>query len=218
MSVIRSLTVAVQLLLATGVILAIVQQRWLVAVTTTGIALVTTLPRVLGDRLHIRLPASMELLAVAFVYASLFLGEVHGYYVRFWWWDSLLHMGSGLLLGVLGFLLVHVLNEHESIEMHMRPGFVALFAFVFALGLGALWEIFEFTVDQLFGMTMQKSGLVDTMSDLIVDALSALAISLVGWRSLRKEQDTSFLQQWIQEFVRKNPRLFPHADRQRNRD
>jgi hypothetical protein len=138
----------------------------------------------------------------------LFLGEVRGYYARFWWWDVLLHIGAGFLLGILGFLLVHVLNEKEEIELHMKPGFVALFSFMFAMGLGAVWEIFEFAMDQGFGLNMQKSGLVDTMWDLIVDGVGALIISVLGWNHLRQAGRNSFLERWIDRFIEANPQIF----------
>ncbi|MBN1539799.1 MAG: hypothetical protein JW939_06615, partial [Candidatus Thermoplasmatota archaeon] len=51
----------------------------------------------------------------------------------------------------------------------------------FAVTLGVLWEIFEFGVDQLFGWNMQRSGLKDTMTDLIVDVLGALSVSIAGY-------------------------------------
>ena len=40
------------------------------------------------------------------------------------------------------------------------PGarFVAVFAFMFAVGLGALWEIFDFAMAGVFGLNMQKSA------------------------------------------------------------
>jgi hypothetical protein len=53
------------------------------------------------------------------------------------------------------------------------------------LSIGALWEIFEFLMDSLFGLNMQKSGLIDTMWDLIVDALGALVISILGYLYLK---------------------------------
>lgn len=90
----------------------------------------------------------------------------------------------------------------------MRPRFVALFAFMFAVGMGALWEIFEFAMDQLFGMNMQKSGLIDTMWDLIVDTAGALVIALLGWVYLRTSGSDSFLERWIVGFIDANPRLF----------
>lgn len=204
----KRVTLVLQFFLLLGVALAMLQGRWLPALTTAAIAGLTFLPLILGRRFRARIPAEMELLAVVFLYASLFLGEVHGYYVRYWWWDALLHTGSGFLLGILGFLLVHILNEHERVELHMKPGFVAFFAFLFAVGLGAIWEIFEFAMDQLFGMNMQKSGLVDTMWDLIVDTVGALFISVLGWRSLRSGEHGLFLQRWIQDFVVKNPEIF----------
>lgn len=128
--------------LVLGAILAVFQGRYLPAVTTMGIVGATLLPYALGRGFRVPLPPKMKLLAVHFVSASLGLGEVHGYYERFWWWDALLHTGSGVLLGIFGFLLLllllHVMNEHERTGIHLKPGFVAIFAFLFAVGLGAL--------------------------------------------------------------------------------
>lgn len=204
----RALTLFLQATLLAGAILFGFQGRWSAAAVTLAIIVVTLLPLVLGRRFDVRIPPEFEFLAVVFVYASLFLGEVHGYYVRYWWWDAVLHTGSGFLLGVLGFLLVYILNERPDVDIHMRPRFVALFAFMFAVGMGALWEIFEFAMDQIFGMNMQKSGLVDTMWDLIVDSIGAAVISLLGWAYLRTAGSNSFLERWIEGFIQANPRLF----------
>ncbi len=204
----KALTLFLQATLFLGVVLFCFQERWLTAVVTLAIIILTLLPLLLGRRFDVRIPPEFELLAVLFVYASLFLGEVHGYYIRYWWWDAVLHTGSGFLLGVLGFLLVYVLNERPDADVHMRPRFVALFAFMFAVGMGALWEIFEFAMDQIFGMNMQKSGLVDTMWDLIVDTIGAAVIAILGWIYLRAAGSDSFLERWITQFVRSNPRLF----------
>ncbi len=202
------LTLALQGFLGVGVILAIFQGRWLPAITTLSIMILTLLPLLLSRRFRVIIPPEFEVLAVIFIYASLFLGEVHGYYVRYWWWDALLHTGSGFLLGLMGFLLVHILNEMENVSVHMKPGFVALFSFMFAVGMGAIWEIFEFFMDQTFGLNMQKSGLIDTMWDLIVDCAGALAISLLGWTYLKKGESKSFLERWISAFIDANPRFF----------
>lgn len=204
----KRLTLFLQFTLLIGVVLAVMQGRWLTATVIVGIIGVTLMPLVLGRRFAVHIPPEFEVLAVVFAYVSLFLGEVHGYYLRFWWWDVVLHIGSGFLLGILGFLLVYVLNEVESVDVHMRPRFVALFAFTFSVGMGALWEIFEFGMDQVFGLNMQKSGLVDTMWDLIVDTGGALIISLLGWSYLRNAGSSSFLERWIANFVQSNPRLF----------
>jgi uncharacterized membrane protein YjdF len=210
----QRITFFLQFILLLEVVAALWTGRWFTGFFTALIIVVTFLPLLVERRFRIHIPPEMQLLAIGFVFASLFLGEVRDYYTRFWWWDIALHTSSGVLLGILGFLLVHIMNEVERIEVHMKPGFVAFFAFLFALGIGALWEIFEFTMDSLFGMNMQKpmlgdpSGLTDTMWDLVVDALGALVISLLGWRYLRNPVKASFLERWIGEFVERNPRFF----------
>src|SRR5690606_28694535 len=96
--------------------------------------------------------------------------------------------------------------QKELGNLGLRPSFVALFAFTFSLSLGALWEIFEFGMDQIFGLNMQKSGLVDTMWDLIVDTLGAATISIMGYFHLKTVHVDSFLERWIEKFLRGNAR------------
>ena len=196
-------------------ILVFYKGQWINAFLVMAIMAVTLLPDILGRRFRVHIPPEFQLLAVIFVFAALFLGEIQSYYVRFWWWDMVLHTSSGLLMGILGFLLVYVLNESENIGIHMRPHFVALFAFLFAVTVGTLWEIFEFAMDQLIGTNMQKpmlgdlSGLTDTMWDMIVNALGALTISALGWWYM-KHDERSFIEAWIRKFIERNPRLFRH--------
>ena len=85
--------------------------------------------------------------------------------------------------------------------MSLSPGFVAFFAFCFALACGAVWEIYEYLMDGLLHMNMQhfavedgtpllgRAALLDTMKDLIVDALGALVIAVIGYFPLRWPKD-----------------------------
>lgn len=204
----RRVSYGLKLILGLGAVLLLLQGRLQPAIEVTVILCITFLPVLLGNRFQVKIPHEFETLAVVFVYLSLFLGEVQGFYVRYWWWDMVLHAGSGFLLGILGFLLVYVLNKKEDVEMDLHPKFIAFFAFMFAMGMGALWEIFEFTIDQMLGTNMQKSGLVDTMWDLIVNTIGALIISVSGWGYLKTKDRDSFLEEWIDSFIEKNPHMF----------
>lgn len=188
-------------------VVLLVEQQWLNALLVIGIMAVVIAPVVIAPRLHVRIPAEFQAMTVIFVFATLFLGETLNYYDRFAWWDTVLHAFSGLLLGVFGFLLVYVLNENRRIEIALRPRFVALFAFVFAVAVGALWEIFEFAVDEMFGQSMQRGGLPDTMWDLIADTVAAAGISVFGWWYLHRPEH-SFIELWVEKFIRRNPRMF----------
>lgn len=212
-SVHRYLATTLQVIIGAGIVLSLYEQHWLNAAILVGILLLTLLPRTIGRRWRIFIPPEFELMAIAFIFAALFLGETRGFYGRFWWWDIALHTTSGGLLGIFGVLLVYVLNETPRVDLHMRPGFVAFFAFCFAVTVGALWEIFEFAMDQIFGTNMQKpmfgdpSGLTDTMWDLIVDTVGAAVMSLAAYFYMKRRVE-SIIERWIQRFIDGNPQLF----------
>lgn len=212
-SVHKRLTQGLQLIIVLGLALSVYEQQWLNTAASAGILLLTLAPAIFARRWKIFIPPEFELLTIAFIFAALFLGETRDYYGRFWWWDVALHTTSGGLLGVLGVLLVYVLNENPRVNLYMRPGFVAFFAFCFAVATGSVWEIFEFAMDQLFGMNMQKataadsSGLIDTMWDLIVDAVGALVISVVSYGYMKRGQK-SIVEKGIRRFIVANPQLF----------
>ena len=204
----RWISVFLKATIGLGALLLYIGGNYQAAFESLIIMLVTFLPIMMARYFHIRIPLEFDTIAVIFIYMSLFLGEVQDFYLRFWWWDLVLHSGAGFLVGITGFLLVYVMNQNKKIAMHLTPGFIALFAFTFALGFGSLWEIFEFSMDSFFGLNMQKSGLVDTMWDLIVNGISALTISLLGYGYLKASGDDSFLEQVIHKFIIANPRIF----------
>ena len=212
--VLRGIDALLKMALIAELVFALWEQAWMTAAVVVGILAVTLLPHLLRRRFRLVFPYELEIFAIVFAFASLFLGEVRGYYTAYPWWDSLLHASSGLLLGIFGFLLVYALNERDDLGLNLKPGFVAFFAFLFALGMGTVWEIFEFTMDQLVGTNMQKpmfgdpSGLTDTMWDLILDASGAAVISLMGYVYLKSPAPDSFLERWIVVFIRDNPRIF----------
>lgn len=204
------ITVSVVLkgMLAGGGVLLFLNGNYQAGFESLAILLLTFLPLALDKHFRVTVPHEFETLAIVFIYLSLFLGEVQGYYERFWWWDLVLHAGSGFLLGILGFLFVYILNQNERIDLHLGPGFTSTFAFMFSMTIGVLWEIFEFAMDSLFGMNMQKSGLVDTMWDLIVDAGGALGIAILGYGYLKTAEIDSFLERMIHRFIKANPHIF----------
>ena len=200
-----------QSVMAIELVLLVLEGQWQHVFLVAAVMAGTLAPELLRDRLPVEIPSEVQILAILFVFATLFLGEVRDYYERIWWWDLALHTTAGLLRGLLGFLIVFVLNQSPDVQLKMRSSFVALFAFTFALAIGSLWEIFEFAMDRIFGLNMQKpmpgdpSGLTDTMWDLIVNLVGAALVSLAGWfyirQSRRRHVDT-----WIARFIRRNRR------------
>lgn len=191
----------------------LLKQSWLFLFLVTIIMIALISPTLFRRKLDVEIPEEFHITAVIFIFASLYLGEIQSFYQRFWWWDIALHTSAGLLMGIVGFLLVYLLNASTRVELHMTPGFISMFAFLYAVTIGTLWEIFEFSMDQFFGLNMQKpmlgdpSGLTDTMWDMIVNAIGAMFISFMGWMYLKSKQ-TFFVRNWIRSFIVKNPALF----------
>jgi hypothetical protein len=209
----RYLVIFLHMIMAAELVAVVYEGHWEHTFLLLAISITTLMPIVLNRKFRIYIPAEFQILTIVFVFAALFLGEIHRYYDRLWWWDIALHASAGLLLGIFGFLMVYVLNEDRRAQLSMRPRFVAFFAFLFAVTVSALWEIFEFAMDRIFGTNMQKpmlgddSGLTDTMWDLIVDVIGALIISLLGWWYLVRRK-RSFIEVWIDKFISRNSHLF----------
>ena len=205
-------------LLVLAVFLEIVEQRWTLMFATLLILFMTYLPEMFEKKYKIDIPTELELVIVIFIYASLFLGEIRAYYTRYWWWDIVLHTSSGVVLGFAGFLILYVLYYKKQIKAN--PFIIAVFVFCFALAIGAVWEIFEFGVDSILGYDMQKArnleavygycdtrlGVIDTMWDLIVDAIGALFAATLCYFYLKGKRP-KFLERMIRNFIRNNPKL-----------
>ena len=159
------------------------ERLWLVAFSGCIVLLLTFSPAIIERQLRIPLPVEFTLLTCIFLFASFALGEVSNFYERIWWWDLALHCSSAMLTGFIGFLAVYVF--HMTNRIQVRPFHVAAFTFGFAVTIGTLWEIFEFLMDWFVGTNMQKSGLVDSMTDLIINSFGALAAAITGFFYVR---------------------------------
>lgn len=51
---------------------------------------------------------------------------------------------------------------------------LSVLAFGFAMMVGAMWELLEFTLDTVFGTNAQDGGNIDTMGDIVANAVGAL--------------------------------------------
>ena len=155
------------------------------------------LPSMLEHRIKIIIPSRMMIMYALFLYGAIYLGEVRNFYYVIPYWDTILHMSSGGMLGALGFSVIVLLNNTDRVPINLSPVFVAFFAFCFAISIGVAWEIYEYAFDGLLGLNMQKFALQDgtllvgrdavsdTMQDLIVDVVGAGAISGLGYISLK---------------------------------
>lgn len=169
-------------------------------------------PNVILSKKMIRIPSTLYLLYVIFLFCAIFLGEVRNFYYVVPYWDTILHTFSGGMIAALGFSFLSLLNNEDDTHLKLTPFFVAFFAFTFAITMGVIWEVYEFLADGLLGLNMQKfitengmvlvgrEALMDTMEDLIVDGIGAFVISTIGYISLKHKKG------WVEKLLLRKER------------
>ena len=118
---------------------------------------------------RVRLPSTLEIIVLVFIFAAEILGEISDYYVKFALWDTMLHVTTGFLAAAVGLSLIDILNRSQRIGLSLSPLFVALVSFCFSMTIGVLWEFFEFSADILFLTDMQKDTVVTNISSVLLN-------------------------------------------------
>jgi hypothetical protein len=165
------------------------------------------IPALIQHKFKIYIPSVLQLVAVLLIYAHFILGEIFRAYDHVPLFDKVLHTLNGLIFALLGFSMVNMLNNNNDEHKKLSPFFVSLFSFCFSLAVSYMWEIFEFSMDSIFKINMQRwkdgivgtgsgvnaysqgTGLVDTMIDMIVMMVGGALVSLVGYVSLKTKKN-----------------------------
>ena len=123
-------------------------------------------PTFVERKLRISLPNTLEVIIILFIFSAEILGEISAFYLRFSWWDGLLHTLNGFLMAAIGVSLVDILNQNEIFKFKLSPFFVALVGFCFSMTIGVIWEFFEFFMDYFVKTDMQKDAVLKIISSV----------------------------------------------------
>ncbi len=123
-----------------------------------------------------KIPKLLEMIYYVFVLAAIGGGSLFDFYTIIPVYDLILHTTFGFVACYFA-LFLFVKNK-----IKMPISIKLTFCFLASMGLAALWEIYEFAGDVLFGLDSQKAietGVVDTMEDMVVNALGALIFVII---------------------------------------
>ncbi|MFA6830343.1 MAG: hypothetical protein WCR67_06565 [Bacilli bacterium] len=132
-----------------------------------------SVPSFIERHLNIDIPIPFEIIILVFIYAAQILGEMNSFYIKFPWWDTMLHTINGFLFAAVGFALCDIINQNANIKFKLSPLFLSVVAFCFSMTIGVLWEFFEFGMDKLFLFDMQKDTLVTQFASVYFDATNS---------------------------------------------
>lgn len=147
---------------------------------------VTLFPYFIQKIGKIKLPNMLEGLYMIFIFFAYFLGSIMKLYGKIGCYDLIAHFVSGILSAMVAYYLYKMINKKEgniTVMILFILGFTALVA--------VSWEIFEFACDKIFkkdAQYVQKTGVDDTMTDMIVALIGAILYDILYWIQIKKEK------------------------------
>lgn len=166
--VVLAVYVLLRLIVAGVLVLSLLRRDYESAFTCVLVLILYMLPQFVQRNFHVALPTATEIIILLFIFAAEILGELGSYFVQYTHWDTMLHTTTGFLAAAFGYSMVDFLNRHTE-KISLSPLFMALVSFCFSVTLAALWELFEFAVDQLARSDMQKDTVIHSFSSVLLD-------------------------------------------------
>ncbi len=167
-------------------VIEVMSLEWANVVFLLAGFLLTFVPYLYKKCTGIKIPLSACLVYDIFLFGTQFLGSYLGAYSYFSWWDIMLHLISGILVGYMGLVLMITLEPTHLLFEKRKIGLIVLVVFAVSVTGAVFWEIFEFTSDTLLGTNTQLGSLRDTMGDLICGTIVGGGFALYIGMMLRK--------------------------------
>lgn len=174
----------------------------------------TYLPSYIETKEIFRFPEFLQIIIIIFILAAGYISQFFNLFVRFYWWDDVLHFTSGTFIAFAGFLLIYKLNHRYSFDLN--PWLIAVFTFSFSIAVAVAWEIGEFLSDWFFqtnyqkwdvpldtpliGKSYQGLALRDSMADLMIASIGAILVSIYAYIavSTKKEETLKEIRRLVQ--------------------
>ena len=177
------------------------------------ILLLLTFPILLRKRFAIQIPLLITVLCAAFGFVAMIMGDGLNFYGKYRWWDSALHLFSGGVLAFVGLWIISIIFEDSHQQIFANRIFVAFYVLLFGVSCGVIWEICEYAFDAFLGTNTQQfmatttsslplpediplnghEALSDTMTDLILDLVGSLMVSVYVYFRYDKLMNHLFL-------------------------
>lgn len=160
---------------------------------------VMAMPRIVMKVFKFKTSPFLNFVVQFFIFVSMFLGRLNNYYTKFSWWDLFLHAVSGIVIFIVAYMVFMVQNDYKV--DNVKPILIITYTLLFAVAMTAVWEMWEFAGDTLFGLNSQGASLLDTMEDIIAGSTGPLIMVpflyyyLKGKKNILFEELTIFMKE-----------------------
>lgn len=125
----------------------------------------------------IEVGSSAQTVLNIFIFIAVVIGSTLNNRTAFRDFDIVTHCMAGFISAWFGYDFANIVYRKRG---DLGPAMSSLFSLTFALALSVGWEIYEFSMDRIYGLTLQNSapnteaGLIDTMVDFIMCAIGSV--------------------------------------------
>lgn len=112
---------------------------------------------------------TLYFLILAFIFCSMYVGNILNIYKFVYFYDKVLHFISGSIISIIA---VRIFMNYNNI--YDEKIFTFIFIVSFSIACAGIWEIYEYITDALFNFNSQNASLNDTMQDIICGTLGSL--------------------------------------------
>ena len=135
----------------------------------------------LGGKTFITLvPYRVQTMLNVLICFGVVVGTTVNKFTTFEYIDIPEHFMAGYIAAAGSYELAVIIQGKRPKDKVLSPALAAMFSLAFGVMLLVGWEFYEFTMDRLYGLNLQRSvfnseaGLIDTMIDLIFGAAGSL--------------------------------------------
>lgn len=161
--------VVLRLLVITAMVISFLKGNYENVFVCTLSLILFLAPSFIQSNFGIELPSTLEIIILLFIFAAEILGEMESFYIKYAFWDTMLHTLNGFLCAAVGFALLDVINRNSKIKFKLSPVYLSIVAFCFSMTIGVLWEFFEFGCDVFLHTDMQKDFIITDIYSTALD-------------------------------------------------
>ena len=133
-------------------------------------------------------PYKLQLLIYIFIIGTEVLGEIHNLYNKVWYYDDIMHTLSSFIVAALSIYILNKITKDNNKKL------VVVFSLLLSMAVAAIWEITEFTIDNVFNKDMQK--------DTVINNITSTLFSQDKNKAIKKEINSLYINNidFIQEY------------------
>jgi len=169
-------------------------------------------PVLIKRNLNFSIPWIIEFLLAFVISLHIWGGVLSLYSIPLY--DKFAHFLASAIIAFFALIVIYIMDVYST-RIHMDLIMVAFFISIFTIAIGALWEIAEFSFDQIFshGIPVAQVSLQDTMTDLIADSIAGIFVGIAGAIGIRRGEFKELFLQIGKEVEKLNRQFFENKRR-----